>query len=236
MALPYAAGSLYSTAEDLLLWERSLDTEKLVSRKSLDELFTPVLSDYGYGWHVGEKFGRKILDHGGSIRGFSSYLLRFPAEQLTVIVLSNSERTSATRVANALAAISLGQAYVLPRPKLFDVLSAAVAKEGVAHAIETYRVLRRDRPKDFDFGESVLNDLGYELLGANKVADALELFRLNVEMWPRSANVYDSLGEAYLHSGDKKLALESYARSLELDPKNQNAARALAKLRGSALD
>lgn len=236
MALPYAAGSLYSTTQDLLLWDRALRTEQLVSRSSLDQLFTPGLNGYAYGWHVGEKFARKTQGHGGSIHGFSSYLLRFPAERVIIIVLSNSQRTSATKVANNLAAIAFGEPYTLPKPQLFDVLSAAVAREGVARAIETYRTLRRDRPKDFDFAESVLNDLGYELLGANKVTDAIELFRLNVEMWPGSANVHDSLGEAYLRSGNPRLARESYARSLELDPENQNAARVLASLRADALD
>ena len=232
MALAYSAGALVSTTGDLLRWEQALATEQLVSRKALDELFTPVRNGYAYGWLNGEKFGRKTVAHGGSVGGFSSYLLRIPSEQLTVIVLSNSDRTSATKAANNLAAIALGEAYTLPRAQLFDVLSAVIQKEGVARAVATYRMLRRERAADFAFDESVLNDLGYELLRTDEVDGAIELFKLNVEMSPRSANAYDSLGEAYLVDGKKALALENYARSLELDPQNHNAARALAELRG----
>ena len=58
-----------------------------------------------------------------------------------------------------------------------------------------------------------------------------ELFKLNVIAYPESANTYDSLGEAYMTNGDKELAMKNYKKSLELDPKNQNAVKMLESLK-----
>ncbi len=74
--------------------------------------------------------------------------------------------------------------------------------------------------------------LGYRLLGMKKVKEAIEIFKLNVEAYPQSANVYDSLGEAYMINGDKKLAIRNYQRVVKLNPQNNNAVEILKKLRG----
>ena len=78
--------------------------------------------------------------------------------------------------------------------------------------------------------EARLNDLGYSLLREKRTADAIAVFKINVELYPQSANAYDSLGEAYVANGEKELAVASYKKSLELDSKNQNAANMLKKL------
>ncbi len=79
--------------------------------------------------------------------------------------------------------------------------------------------------------ESQLNALGYRLLGVKKVREAIEIFKLNVEAYPQSANVYDSLGEAYMMNGDKELAIRTYQRAVELNPQNTNAIEMLKRLR-----
>jgi CubicO group peptidase (beta-lactamase class C family) len=114
MSTAYAAGALYSTVEDLLLWDQALYTEKLVSRKSLDEAFTPFRSNYGYGWSVGKRLDRQVIAHGGGIFGFSSYIARYPADRVTVVVLSNVEGAPSGEIANALAAIVFGAPYEIP--------------------------------------------------------------------------------------------------------------------------
>ena len=75
-----------------------------------------------------------------------------------------------------------------------------------------------------------LNNVGYRLLNENKFKDAIDIFKKNVKLYPKSSNVYDSLGEAYMKNGDKELAVENYKKSLELDPKNKNAKEMLMKL------
>ena len=114
MSTAYAAGALYSTVGDLLLWDQALYTEKLVSRKSLDEAFTPFKSNYGYGWSIGKRFDRQVIAHGGGIFGFSSYIARYPSDHVTVIVLSNVEGAPSGEIANSLAAIVFGAPYEVP--------------------------------------------------------------------------------------------------------------------------
>jgi TolA-binding protein len=68
------------------------------------------------------------------------------------------------------------------------------------------------------------------LLRKGDLMGAIEIFRLNVEQFPQDANVYDSLGEAFLKQGDKAHAIENYRKSLDLNPHNDNAREVLAKL------
>jgi tetratricopeptide (TPR) repeat protein len=75
-----------------------------------------------------------------------------------------------------------------------------------------------------------LNSLGYRLLQLKRVKDAIEVFRLNAEIYPHSSNVYDSLGEVYVLDGNKELAIKNYRRSVELDPKNKNGIEKLRSL------
>ena len=79
--------------------------------------------------------------------------------------------------------------------------------------------------------ENQLNTLGYQLLSAKKLQDALEVFKLNVRLHPQSWNVYDSLGEGYGMAGEKELAIQNYEKSLQLNPNNEPGKAALAKLR-----
>ncbi len=242
MATPYSAGALYSTTEDLLLWDKALYTEKLVSRKSLDEMFAPFRElvrngwegyAYAYGWMIGKQSGRQVSRHDGGIRGFSTDIIRFPSERVTVIVLSNNQDVVPYKLANDLSAIAFGAPYKLPVLPVSEVLAATIAQKGIAPALQQYRELKRTRPDSYDFSEPVLDRLGYDLLRSQKVKEAIEIFKLNVEMFPQAFNVYDSLGEAYMVNGDKELAIKNYEKALELNPQNTNSVNMLKKLRGS---
>jgi len=72
--------------------------------------------------------------------------------------------------------------------------------------------------------------MGYRLMGARKMKEAIEIFKLNVDMHPKSANVYDSLAEAYMNRGDTEKAIRNYKKSLDLNPDNTNAKEMLEKL------
>jgi tetratricopeptide (TPR) repeat protein len=75
-----------------------------------------------------------------------------------------------------------------------------------------------------------MNAFGYELLRSDQVDEAIEVFKFNVEQFPNSFNVYDSLGEAFMKNGDKDLAIQNYKKSLELNPENNNAVEMLKRL------
>ena len=91
--------------------------------------------------------------------------------------------------------------------------------------------LAKARP-DQHLLEERVNSKGYELLQGGSATQAVNVFRLNVQAFPKSANAYDSLGEAYLTSGDTTLAVENYRKSLVLDPENKNAEEVLTRLQG----
>ena len=117
MSIPYAAGALISTVDDLLRWDQALYTEKLLSRASFDEMFTPWNEDFGYGWAIRKRFDRQVIEHGGGVNGFSASVARFPAERVAVIVLGNNASVAARSIANDLSAIVLGAPYQLPQER-----------------------------------------------------------------------------------------------------------------------
>ncbi len=87
-----------------------------------------------------------------------------------------------------------------------------------------------DRRNRYANVEGDLNRLGYELMRHGDLEAAIGIFRLNVVAYPRSANVYDSLAEAYMNHGDTELAVENYKKSLELNSGNTNAVEMIKKL------
>jgi len=105
--------------------------------------------------------------------------------------------------------------------------------EGPEGAIALYNEMKTGDYKIYklDVGEGQLNSLGYRLLGNNKLKEAIEIFKFVVLEYPESANAYDSLGEAFMKAGEKELAIRNYEKSLELNPKNENAKKKLAELK-----
>lgn len=112
----------------------------------------------------------------------------------------------------------------------------------------TYQVLEKENnqwktvafintnPKSYDINndhaiEADINEIGYRLLAAKRYNEAIELFKTNVKIYPNAWNTYDSLGEAYMMAGDKKMAIENYEKSVKLNPKSESGKAALAKLK-----
>jgi uncharacterized membrane protein len=117
-----------------------------------------------------------------------------------------------------------------PRTSIAETLSATIASNGIDDAEKQYHDLKAAGSPTYDFDESELNNLGYEFMRAKKFKEAIRIFQLNVEAYPQSSNVYDSLGEAYLDDGNKPLAIANYRKSLELNPKNRGAVEVLRRL------
>lgn len=116
------------------------------------------------------------------------------------------------------------------RKSIAQELSATIASRDVGAAERRYHELKAAQPAAYNFDESQLNSLGYQLINAHKYLDAIRVFQLNVEAYPKSANAYDSLAEGYMHNGDRELAITNYRKSLVMNPKNQNAMKMLKKL------
>jgi CubicO group peptidase (beta-lactamase class C family) len=236
MALPYAAGSMYSTVEDLYKWDQALYTDKLVPADLKQKLFTPNLDNYGYGWDIrnianGEPgAGQTLISHGGGINGFNTLEQRYIVDHDLIVIFNNTPGANLGEMAKGIRSILYNQEPAPPKRSLSRDLGKTVAEHGVDAAIAQYHTLKNSGSKDYDFNEEQLNQLGYVLLQQNRNADAIAIFKLNVEEYPKSGNVYDSLAEAYAKNGQKQLSIENYKKSLELDPKNQNAADRLKEL------
>jgi tetratricopeptide (TPR) repeat protein len=111
-----------------------------------------------------------------------------------------------------------------------DVLRETIRTSGIEAAVSRFNELRAKKD-EYNLSEQEINSLGYEYLQSNKLKEAIEVFKLNVEAFPQSFNVYDSLGEAYAAAGEKELAVKNYEKSLELNPKSQSGIDALKKLK-----
>lgn len=241
MSLPYAAGSLYSTVEDLYLWDQALYTDKLLSNELKGEMFkaqvrmNPVMS-YGYGWMTGNSpVGRsadtvEVVLHGGGINGFNTVISRVPKDRHLVVMLNNTGGTRLNEMNRAILGILYDKPYDPPMRSLAEEFVKDLVKSGEKKAKESFRERKKNQGDVFMTNEREVNNVGYQLLRMGKVDEAIAVFRLNVEEYPESSNVYDSLGEAYMIAGKKDLAIENYRKSVELDPGNTGGKEALKKL------
>lgn len=121
-----------------------------------------------------------------------------------------------------------------PRPMTLDEeLAEQYRTKGLKAALDDYAELKKKfyGRGAYDFGEGSLNSFGYDLLEKKDTAGAIQVFKLNAETFPDSPNVWDSLAEAHMKSGDAKNAQLNYERALTLDPNNENAKEMLKKLK-----
>jgi cyclase len=120
------------------------------------------------------------------------------------------------------------------KKSIAEPLTYTIVEKGLQAAIEQYQELKNHQPDAYNFGENELNVLGYQLLWREMYEAAIQVFELNIEAYPQSANPYDSLGEAYVASGNEELAIENYEKALAVDPNYPSAIEALERLRSTS--
>ena len=237
MALPYAAGSLYSTVEDLYKWDMALLSEKILSKKYMDDIFKGRVdarnSQYGYGWFIDtisiDEQKLVVYNHGGGINGFNTINYIVPQKGQVVILFSNAGGAPLNDMTDAIINILNGKDYKLPAKPLVDLLDQTIKKEGITEAINQFNELKSDKDL-YSYNERELNQLGYDLLRGDKVEEAIAIFELNVKEYPKSWNVYDSYAEALMIKGEKDGAIKNYKKSIELNPNNTGGVEQLKKL------
>jgi CubicO group peptidase (beta-lactamase class C family) len=239
MSIPYAAGSLYSTVQDLYLWDQALYGEKILSAKSKELMFKPNLNHYGYGFVITEatlapptKLAVPVIQHTGGINGFNTDIVRMTNDKRLIVLLDNAEDGQyLDDIAAAVMSVLYDQPVATPKRSIADTMIKTILDKDTVAAIKEYRALKAGvTASEYDLSEKELNRVGYQLLQMKKVAEAIEIFKLNVEMFPQSSNAYDSLGEGYMIHGDREPSIANYKKSLELDPNNTNATSRLAQL------
>jgi CubicO group peptidase (beta-lactamase class C family) len=125
MTIPHAAGSLYSTTEDLLRWQQGLFAGKVLSVASLQKMITPFKESYALGVGVRAMDGRKAVTHGGGIEGFNTILSYYPDSRITVAVLANINGPAADQIGRSLGALAHGDTVTLNSERKEIVLPAA---------------------------------------------------------------------------------------------------------------
>jgi len=163
----------------------------------------------------------RAQDHSGTLRRIAT------AGMLFVLTLVMCAGIFAVAMAQWVPQV---RAAYDPRTSIAETLSATLASSGIDAAATQYRELKAARPTTYNFDEDELNQLGYKLIRAKKLNEAIRILQLNVESYPQSSNVYDSLGEAYMDDGNRPLAILNYQKSLTLNPKNRGAVLMLQKL------
>ena len=238
MTTPYAAGALYSTVEDLFLWDQALYTEKLLPQKYMDLLFKEHTSSwgqhYGYGWEIGKmSLGNtreqiQTIGHGGAINGFNTKITRIPSEKSLILLFNNTGGAPLYDMTTAINGILHDKPYISPKRSTAYSLLDAIEKDGISAALLYYKEIKDS--SDFHLNENEMNLSGYKLLQAGSAKEAASVFKLNVEAFPNSFNVFDSYGEALMVLGDTIKAIENYKRSVQLNPNNENGIKILKGL------
>jgi CubicO group peptidase (beta-lactamase class C family) len=125
----YAAGAIYTTAGDLYKWDRSLYSEKIISKASLKDAYTIRKNKYGLGWNIDSAYGRQVYQHGGGIFGFTSFILRSPEENICILLLDNKGDGTLEKIAAGINAILHNKPYDLPKERIAIAIDTAAAKQ-----------------------------------------------------------------------------------------------------------
>ncbi|MEM5551502.1 serine hydrolase [Pseudoalteromonas neustonica] len=234
MSIPYAAGSMYSTARDLVKWDQALYTNKLLNNELKSQMYTTSTQrNYALGWEVNQlktqKYGKPLtqIQHGGGINGFNAFISRIAEEQLLVVILNNTGGAPLTPMTEGLLNIYYDKPYKIATENVDSQLYNALLAGGVAGLKSKYSELKE---QNNPLRERTINYFGYELMTMKKLDAAIAIFELNAAQYPDSANTHDSLGEAYLTANKPTLALRSYQTALALNPESESAKKAIKQL------
>jgi len=238
LSIPYAAGSLYATVEDLYLWDQALYTNTLVSKAFMDLYFgkhiTTGNSHYGYGWSIGNSSigdsNTKIetMSHGGGINGFNTLISRAPKDKSLIVLLNNTGGAPLNEMAKAIRGILYNKAYSFPKQSVATALYKEIEANGIESGITFFNTIKTS--SDYTLREREMNAIGYKLLQTEKVDEAVSVFKLIVDAFPTSSNAYDSYAEALMTQGNNEQAIVNYQKSVEINPNNQNGITNLKKL------
>ena len=214
MTQPFSAGSLYSTAEDLYRWDQALYGEKVLSAASKEKMFTPGLSDYGYGWLIRKKDGVTTIEHGGGINGFNTLITRNPDSKRVIVLLNNTGGAPLGPMADAIRAVLDGKAQAMPKPPAALVLFKTYQGSGLAAALAQAKEMKVGT--QYDAGNEELSALAGQLLATGKSGDALELAKQLSDESPKSAQAAALLARAHRANGHRIEAVQAYSRAIEL--------------------
>lgn len=227
MSIPFSAGAMYSTVEDLFLFDQALYSEKLLSKEYMDILYD-TKDDY-WEMPIGNTEDKVLINgHEGGIDGFNTLLTRIPSNRSTIILFNNTYWAPLREMTHAINGILYDKPYDFPKKSIAMSLFDVIEKEDVTAALLYYNEVKDIN--QYDLSEKEMNQVGYQLFNSDRLNEAAFIFKLNVEAFPDSFNVYDSYGEVLMALGNKKEAIENYKKSVQLNPDNENGIKILKEL------
>jgi CubicO group peptidase (beta-lactamase class C family) len=258
MHTPFAASSLHTTAADYgrfisAILERRGITDKSVRAMLRPEIAVPesctmcaTISDpgpasrtisWGLGWSLFSSNGHHDFWHWGDNGAFKAYVIADDAHKSGVVMFMNG--SGGLAIAGDIAAIALGHTPGAPaleqkpldwvRYDRWDAPAKVALHDILISGSDAVGRLRATP----QISEADVNSIGYSLLRAGHIADAVEVLRLNTQRHPDSWNAWDSFGDALSKADKRAEAIDAYAKSVELNPSNSKAAEILRRLRGS---
>jgi CubicO group peptidase (beta-lactamase class C family) len=231
-----AAAGLWTTPTDLAKFAIEIALSKqgkanhVLSEKMTNEMLTSVMDEAGLGFFL-DKNNPGQFGHDGADEGFQALLTMNANTGKGVAIMVNSDRGI---FAGQLVMLSIAKEYgwsYKAAPNPVSTLLLLVKMKGPTVALQRYTEIKSLDAKNVS--EETLNNLGYLLLQEGQAPTAITVFQRNVQEYPQSWNVYDSLGEAYMDAGQKYLAISNYEKSLQLNPNNENGIQKLKQLKES---
>ena len=226
-----AAATLYTTAADYAQFVAAVMNSQGLEKNTIKTMLSPQIKvEKNVSWSLG--FGLEHTRNGkafwqwGDYGIFRNYVAAYPEKKIGVVYLTNSENGLSIGQEILDLAIGGGEDYGLAHLKYprYDSPSMALVRtvrtQGVDEALRLYQEQRKKDPTYYK--ESDLNRLGYSLMNGRRVGEAVKILKLNAEAFPDSANVYDSLAEAYMKSGDDGQAVLLYKKAIEMAPQDKN--------------
>ncbi|RBW57125.1 serine hydrolase [Tenacibaculum sp. E3R01] len=220
----HAANGLNATLKEFIKWNKNLDDNNLLKKETKLNMWKPFnyannTDKFLHGWKI---YTSNNTTSYGFTGGLQTGYRKFIANDLTIILLTNGNKYFPihNKIINSIAGIvdtSLFDKKLVAEQKLTSLL---LDKE-LDKAISEYYILKNKNP-NISFQE-ILNTFGYFFLNKNKVKKAIKIFEINVNDYPKSANAYDSLAEAYFINNQFEISKKNYEQSLKLNSKNNNA-------------
>jgi CubicO group peptidase (beta-lactamase class C family) len=213
MTLPYSAGSLYSTVEDLYLWDQALYGDKLLKPASKEKMFSPGLSDYGYGVYIRKSSGVTTIEHGGGINGFNTIISHDLESRRLVVLLNNTGGAPLEPMTAGIKAILEGHDPKMPKTPAASVLYKTYQTSGFQAM--TNQIHAMQSGADYDAGAGELSRLAGQMISKGKIGDALQIALLAEAAAPKSAGVQAMLGQIHRRLGHRIEAVAAYSRAIE---------------------
>ncbi|MFT5167457.1 MAG: CubicO group peptidase (beta-lactamase class C family) [Saprospiraceae bacterium] len=243
-----AAAGLHTTIEDFTKFaqaslyknKQNKNYQSILSADYIETMMEPALASdgrYGLGYQVNSISGTSVTlrGHGGANTGWHAILNVDPVSNDGFIMFTNGG--AGYNIYNQIfcdwvyweTGKSMGYQCDV-KPSIANKIKRIIESGGIDYIEVSYAELKMNQSGKYNFSENELNLLGYHYLGNDKLENAITLFKLNVETFPNSFNVYDSYAEALLKRGDKEKAIENYKKSVKLNPGNENGVKILKEL------